>query len=629
MADYTYGIGQELQFNTLGTDLTHTWNFGDGTPVSSDPSPTHTYTTVGTYTVVHNARDFCGACISVSHTLDIVQSSITIRSILLDKYTAQVGDTVIATIIAQNLSIFFGIGTIVVKFGEDIVGTFNATLDPGQEVSFDASYQVTTAGTINVCADSVCTVLFVESRVRVASITLDTNISTGNPIVATINIQNTGTFTENKTIQTTLTNGATLVIDERTITSSPGAMSYQVPVTIIGLSNDVYNLCAENICKALSVAIPTDLTGKLSIGSYPIGAEIFLDGSSTGQYTNATIQTLSPGDHTFTLTLTGYDNTVGSFTIIAGMTTYVHTVLSPSMPTVGGISISSDPTDAEIWIDNVQQLQVDSQPLKTPATIAGLSPASHDITLKLPGHIDYNKTIDIIAGQTTYLDASLLQIPILTGSLNFTTNPDGASIFIDNVEQVGKFTPTTITNVPIGSREFILKYPGRNNVTGMINIVGGATSYVFVDMVVISPTKGSISISSIPQDADIYIDNVLYSSKTPVTIDNLDPYIYGITLKKSGYNDHATMVNIIAGQTVSINTTLIPKMVVTGLEFPWWLVLGVGIGMFQAGKFKEAQDIKEMVLSRIRPEASRRKLEESKIAKDKIVTLTKRDYTVK
>ncbi len=632
MADYTYGIGQELQFNTLSTDLTHTWDFGDGTPISSDSSPTHIYSIPGTYTVIHSARDFCGMCTAVSHTVDIVQSSITVRSILLDKYTAQVGDTVTATVIAQNLSLVFGTGTIVVKFNNNIVGTFNATLNPDQEVSFDVSHQVTTSGTINVCADNVCTVLFVESRVRVTSITLDTNISTGNPILATINVENTGTFVEDKTIQTTLTNSATLVIDERTVTVSPGTISYQVPVTIIGLSNGIYTLCSENICRAISVSIPTDTTGKLSISSTPIGAEIFVDGQSTGQFTNATIQTLDPrNDHSFLLKLTGYNDTTGSFAITAGMTTYVYTILSPLEPTTCSINIVSDPPNAEIWIDGVKQLDINNQPLITPATITGISPFpdTHNIILKLSGYIDYNKTVDIPVGQTKYIDAVLMQAPILVGSVNFTTNPDGASIFIGNEEQIGKFTPTTIPDISIGSHQFTLKYPGRNDVIGTINVVGGVTSYVYVDMVIISPTKGSISISSVPQNADIYIGNTLYSAKTPTTIDNLDPNIYNITLKKSGYNDYLITTDAIAGITVPITVTLVPTTIVAGLEFPWWLVIGIGVGMYQAGKFKDVKYAKNVATSWTRSKPDIKKLDELKFAKNKVVTLTKNDYKIK
>jgi PKD repeat protein len=927
MSDYIYGIGQELRFNTLGTDLTHTWDFGDSTPISSDPSPTHIYSIPGTYTVIHGARDFCGSCTSISHTVDIVTASITIRSLLLNTYTAKVGDIVTATVIAQNLSPTFGTGTIVVRFDSIVAGTFNATLDSNQEVSFDISRQVTTAGTINVCADNVCTVLFVESNVRVQSITLDTNISTSNPIMAIINVQNTGTFTENKTIQTTLTNSTTVVIDERIVTALPGTITYQVPVTITGLSNGLYTLCAENICKALSVAIPTETTGRLSISSTPIGAEIFVDGQSTSQYTNATVIGISPENHTFTLKLNGYNDTVGPFTITVGMITYIYTALSPMAPTMGSINISSTPTEAEIYLDSVQQFDINNDLLLTPATITDLSPIGHNITLKLPDYIDYNKTIDIIAGQTTYLSAylirspiligninfitmpigaeifidnvstgqttpatianvpigphefilrypgrndstgtidviggttsyvhvdmsivpstvgdlnistiptgveiwidnvqqfdtnnqplitpttitdlspenynitlklsgyidynqtmsitagqttylgasliqtpitigninfvtnpvgasifiddiekigrltpttitdvpigshtfilkylgrndatgsidvtggttsyiyidmtitpptegniaissaptnveiwidgvrqldtnsnplltpstitgltpinhdiklklsgyidydttvnitagqtiylsaSLMQAPILIGDINFTTTPDGASIFIDNQEQVGKFTPTTITDISIGNHTFILKYPGRNDATGTITVIGGATSYIYVSMSIVSPTKGSISISSIPQNADIYIDDTLYSTKTPATIDELTPNVYTIVLKKDGYNDYTTMINSIAGQTISINITLIPKVtMVVGLEFPWWLALGLGVGMFYAGKYRELKDIRQIVSSDLPFQH-----------KGKVVTLTKNDYKV-
>jgi hypothetical protein len=51
--------------------------------------------------------------------------------------------------------------------------------------------------------------------------------------------------------------------------------------------------------------------------------------------------------------------------------------------------------------------------------------------------------------------------------------------------------------------------------------------------------------------------------------------------------------------------------------------------MFQAGKFKEGQDIKDMVLSRMLPPTVNKRIGELKTTKGKIVTLTKKDYTVK
>lgn len=64
-----------LQFNSYTyAAQTLTWNFGDGSPVSHDPSPVHTYTQAGTYTVylaVHNDTVIC-------HNDDTAYATVTI-----------------------------------------------------------------------------------------------------------------------------------------------------------------------------------------------------------------------------------------------------------------------------------------------------------------------------------------------------------------------------------------------------------------------------------------------------------------------------------------------------------------------------------------------------------------------
>jgi PKD repeat protein len=564
MANYTFGLSEELQFNTQDTELTHTWDFGDGSPISSVPNPTHIYTAEGIYIVTHSSRDFCGTCISASHTVEIVQASITVRSILLDKYTAKVGDIVTVTIIAQNLSLVYGTGTVVVKFDTDVIQTFDVTLNSGQETSLTTQRQITSTGTINVCADNICTVLFVESQVSVKTITLDTNISTGNPIFVTIDTQNLGTFTESKRIQTTLTNTVTVVIDDRVETVPPGGnTTYQVPISVTGLPNGVYTICAENICKAISVAVPTDISGSIAISSVPTGAEIFIDGQSKGVYTNTTISGISPGAHTFTLKLAGYNDTNGDFTITAGMTTYIYMALSPTTPTTGSLSISSFPTGAEIWIDGVQQLDTNNLPLITPATVIDLTPTDYNITLKLAGYLDYDTIVSITAGQTEYLSVPMAQAPILVGSINFTTIPDGAEILIDG-SNTGKVTPDTIKDASIGLHSFTLVKDGYDNILGQIDVIGGITSYIYAVMVPIAPTVGGISIISTPPGADIYLDGNVQPATTPATIPNLTPGTHSITLKLSGYEDFTRSINIIAGITTYLDTILTPIPITIG-----------------------------------------------------------------
>ena len=74
MVDYTFISGQEIKFHGRDTDLTHVWDFGDGTPLLSAPNPTHTYSSIGIYTIIHTAQSSCGTCTAKTHTIEIVSS---------------------------------------------------------------------------------------------------------------------------------------------------------------------------------------------------------------------------------------------------------------------------------------------------------------------------------------------------------------------------------------------------------------------------------------------------------------------------------------------------------------------------------------------------------------------------
>lgn len=598
MADYTFGVGDELQFTTQDGDLIHTWDFGDST-TSTVPNPSHIYNTQGTYTITHIAKDFCDTCINIgSHTVEIAEASITVRSLLLDKYSINVGDTVIATIIVQNTSLVYGTGTVTLKFAGQVVDTRNVSLNPGEETSYTVAHQEIRSGTIDVCADKVCTILFVESMISVVSITPNPTISTGNAINTTIVVKNNGTFTEEKQIQTTLTNQVTAVVDSRLITLTAGEIqTYTVPIDVRTLPNGVYTLCADGKCKAISIAISAQI-GNLNIVSVPSGAEVWFGTEDKGVTTNTTITDIPAGDVTFTLKLANYNDTTGVITIVGGMTSYVYTSLSLKEETTGSISISSIPTNADIYIDGNPQLDTNGQQLKTPATISGISPGSHSVTLKLSGYEDYNTPVDspinVVVGTTVYLSAILLQAPKLTGDISITSNPAGAEIWIDG-SNMGKITPDTIIDAPIGLYSFTLKLAGYNDTIGNINVVGGVTSYVFAILVPLSPTKGAISISSIPQNADIYVNDILQTEKTPTTIPNLNPGQYTIKLRKSGYTDFitSTPIDIIAGQTSYLGVTLSTLRIMEA-GFPWWMVIGLGIGLYiTKAKEIEQRELKE------------------------------------
>jgi PKD repeat protein len=59
-------VGQTTVFTNTSTGtgpMSYSWNFGDGTPVSSAVHPTHPYTEVGLYTVVLTATNSWGVSV--------------------------------------------------------------------------------------------------------------------------------------------------------------------------------------------------------------------------------------------------------------------------------------------------------------------------------------------------------------------------------------------------------------------------------------------------------------------------------------------------------------------------------------------------------------------------------------
>lgn len=402
MADYTLGIGEELQFHSDDNALSHLWDFGDGT-ISTDVSPVHIYQDYGVYQVTHMAESFCGACDQAAvHTIEIVPASITVKSVLLDKYQASVGETVKVIILVQNTGNVYGTGTISLKFNEEVVATHNVTLDAGEEGSYPIDSQLTRSGLINVCADNVCTVMFVLSSIIVESVILSNNMTSGDPIVSTINVRNTGLLPDQRIIRTTLSNGTIVTLDERNISLQSGEpQAFDVPIDARNLSPGFYAVCSDNVCKSFYAATPVPKIGDLNITSMPEGARIFIDDIDQLSTTPSILRDIPVGSRRFALKLEGYNDTVGTVQILGGMTTYVYATLIPLSPTAGAIDVSSTPEGAELFIDGADQN------IKTPANITDLPEGSYTIKLTLAGYQEWAVTVKIKAGQTTYLSAGL------------------------------------------------------------------------------------------------------------------------------------------------------------------------------------------------------------------------------
>ncbi len=145
---------------------------------------------------------------------------------------------------------------------------------------------------------------------------------------------------------------------------------------------------------------PIEEKGTINITSTPTGAQIWLDGDSTGQVTPATIEATA-GFHDITLKLAGYsDILLNHISVTAGKETLI--TEGTTFKKLGSLTIESEPAGAEIWLNGNNTGEI------TPATIGSLQSGSYEIKLNLPGLGDSTlAAVTVNDGATTNVIAKL------------------------------------------------------------------------------------------------------------------------------------------------------------------------------------------------------------------------------
>lgn len=115
-----------------------------------------------------------------------------------------------------------------------------------------------------------------------------------------------------------------------TTTDAAGAFSFDTPpsgsqvltVSLTGYQSQSVSVYVPEGSYTVNVAMQSlgTLSGSVAVSSSPAGASIAVDGTAQTSVTNATLSGLTPGPHTITLTLAGYESATLSFNIQSGQT---------------------------------------------------------------------------------------------------------------------------------------------------------------------------------------------------------------------------------------------------------------------------------------------------------------------
>jgi hypothetical protein len=149
------------------------------------------------------------------------------------------------------------------------------------------------------------------------------------------------------------------------------------------------------------VTPPVQTLGRLVVESKPSGASIYIDGRFLG-YTPYTGD-VSPGRHTITLQLPGYQPYETTINITPNKTTKIGVTLKPITSYQGAFYITSTPSNAEVYINGERKG-------RTPIKIDKLKPGRYQITIIKAGYETFVQYFEVVAGETRNISVQLYPI---------------------------------------------------------------------------------------------------------------------------------------------------------------------------------------------------------------------------
>ncbi|MCU0630630.1 MAG: PEGA domain-containing protein [Methanoregulaceae archaeon] len=349
---------------------------------------------------------------------------------------------------------------------------------------------------------------------------------------------------------------------------------YKTPVTLSGIvagshtvrcslsgyidqSQTVTVNTGQTTSVALTLQGQAPVTGSISVSSSPNGARIYLDGADTGYITPRTIGGVTAGAHTVRCSLTGYTNQSQSVTVSGGRTSAVKMYLVRQAPATGTLSVSSSPSGARIYLDGTDTGYT------TPKTLSSISAGTHTVRCSKSGYTDQSQSVTVTAGQTTSVTLTLQGQAPVTGSISVSSSPSGARIYLDGTD-TGYTTPRTIGGITAGAHTVRCSLTGYTDQSKSVIVNGGRTSAVKMYLVRQAPVTGSISVSSSPSGARIYLDGTDTGCTTPKTLNSISAGTHTVRCSLTGYTDQSQSVTVTAGHTSEIVMELSSPATATG-----------------------------------------------------------------
>jgi hypothetical protein len=317
-------------------------------------------------------------------------------------------------------------------------------------------------------------------------------------------------------------------------------------------------------------------TGNIYVMSTPAGASAVLDGGVSQLLSPGTFISVPPGQHQVSVAKPGYQSYSTTVNVSVGTTQNVLVTLDQVI-LPGGISASSDPKGAGLYVDDIYQGPTD-------LVVGNLEAGPHRVTVDEPGYQASTQTVTVVSGQVVPVSVTLVpENNPPTGDLQISSTPSGAVVYLDG--NYKGFTPPNdkldINDLAPGTYTLSLIKLGYQDYTTSVTLPAGKILQVSATLVPTPtpPSAASADIVSTPAGAEVYIDN-MFVGITPISFQNVTPGSYTIELRLQGYNPFIGAGTVQAGQDVHIIAALTPVPTPTPTaahSSPFVVVMALGI----------------------------------------------------
>jgi len=212
------------------------------------------------------------------------------------------------------------------------------------------------------------------------------------------------------------------------------------------------------------------------------------------------------------------------------------------------IVIEVEPTDAKVLFGGIP---LTGDP---PYRVKNIKPnLNYRLIVEKEGFVPYFHAVSIKKGDRRELQVVLKPEPPHYASLDITSNPDGAKVFL-NEKDTNMVTPTRLSNILPNQYHSIGLYLGDHVFWGRdIQLKPDENSSLHVDLTV---NFGELQIISSPSGASIAIDGILVGT-TPYTLNNVEPgKIIEVVVGKEGFTVWKKKAKVKAGEALVLRPRL-------------------------------------------------------------------------